>query len=128
MAVRVSKDHGIISQDFGEKTVVAKLFADSKEDVTTDIIDGTLENKPEGYTLDAESYAITADGDIAMLDSTGEWHWVGEEEDAPVGTLSLDKPSLNVVKPIFEAEEVEPSVEESEPLAEDEQTDEDDMR
>ena len=76
MAVRVSKDHGIISQDLGAKTVVARLFADAKEDVTNEM---TVIDMPEGYTLDAESYVITAAGDIGILDTTGTWSWVGEE-------------------------------------------------
>lgn len=79
MAVRVSKDHGIISQDLVAKTVVARLFADAKEDVTDGM---TVIDMPTGYTLDAESYVITADGNIAMLDTEGEWHWVGEDTPA----------------------------------------------
>lgn len=77
MAVRVSKDHGIISQDLVAKTVVARLFADAKEDVTDGM---TVIDMPTGYTLDAESYVITAAGDIGILDSNETWHWVGEED------------------------------------------------
>ena len=77
MAVRVSKDHGIISQDLGAKTVVARLFADSKEDVTDGM---TVIDLPVGYSLDAESTVRTANYEVATLDSEGVWHWAGEEE------------------------------------------------
>ena len=76
MSVRVSKDHGIISQDLVAKTIVARLFADERDDVAPDM---TIADMPEGYTLDAESVVIVANGDIAQLKSDGDWEWVGED-------------------------------------------------
>lgn len=73
MAVRVSKDHGIISQDLVAKTVVARLFADAKEDVTDDM---TIIDMPDGYTLDAESTIFSADGNYAVLNTNGTWNWI----------------------------------------------------
>ena len=130
MAVRVSKDHGIISQDLVAKTVVARLFADAKEDITDDM---TVIDLPEGYTLDTESYVITAAGDIGILDSTGTWNWVGDEEEG-TRTLSLAKPAVTLerqsVEPISEPLEAERREEPAEEI-EEEQTEEpaeDDMR
>ena len=81
MAVRVSKDHGIISMDLAQKTAVVKLFADEKEDVTDDIVSGEgVDGMPEGYTMDAESYVVVADGNIAQLKTDGSWKFVGEKQ------------------------------------------------
>ena len=88
MSVRVSKDHGIISQDLVAKTVVARLFADAKEDVTDGM---TVIDMPVGYTLDTESFVIVANGDIAQLKSDGTWSWVGEEEESTRSVVSLTK-------------------------------------
>ena len=124
MAVRVSKDHGIISQDLVAKTVVARLFADAKEDVTDGM---TVIDMPTGYTLDAESYVITAAGDIGILDSNETWNWVGEEEEGTrsVATLAKSAPVAErqqIEEPTEEVKREEP--EEIEELIEDE----DDMR
>lgn len=73
MGVRVSKDHGIISQDLVAKTVVARLFADAKEDVTDGM---TIIDMPDGYTLDTESTVFTASGDYAVRKSDGTWNWI----------------------------------------------------
>ena len=127
MSVRVSKDHGILAMDMKNKTVVAKLFADTKEDVTTDIITGELEGKPVGYTLDFESYAITSAGDIGILDSNETWNWVGEEEEGTRSVATLAKSA-----PVAERQQIEEPTEElkreepeeiEEPIE-----DEDDMR
>lgn len=124
MAVRISKDHGIISQDLVAKTVVARLFADAKEDVTDGM---TVIDMPSGYTLDAESYVITAAGDIGILDSEGTWHWVGEDEEGTRSVASLTKSA-----PVAERQQIEDPTEELK-LEEPEEIeepieDEDDMR
>ena len=124
MAVRVSKDHGIISQDLVAKTVVARLFADAKEDVTDGM---TVIDMPTGYTLDAESYVITAAGDIGILDSNETWNWVGDEEEGTRSVATLAKSA-----PVAERQQIEEPTEEvkreepeeiEEPIE-----DEDDMR
>lgn len=120
MAVRVSKDRGIIAMDMQNKKVVAKLFADDKEDVTTDIIEGALEGKPDGYALDMESFVITADGEIGQLKSDGTWKWVGEDEAV---TTTRNAPSL--LKSSFIEDENKPVEDEFDEIPTDEgQTDE----
>lgn len=56
---------------------VCMLFADTKEEVTGDL---TIIGLPEGTKPDTGSALITASGDVAFLDSTGTWNFVGETE------------------------------------------------
>lgn len=92
------------------------LYSDTKEELeSADISDPEdITGLPEGYSLTTDSKAHTPDGDIAILDSQGTWHWVGEDNDTPVGTLSLSRPSL--LNTNLNTQEVEPSIEEFEPL------------
>lgn len=64
--VRVDK----VMSKAGNK-VVAVLFADAKADVVSNLKIGEDD-------IVFGSRAVTADGDIAFLDSEGVWHWYGE--------------------------------------------------
>ena len=53
------------------------LFADSKEDITDEMV---VIGLPEGVEPAFGSSVITADGDIGFLKSDGTWNWIGGEE------------------------------------------------
>ena len=55
----------------GKDGVVAELYADSKDEVTPTM---TVENS-QGR-LSAGSMVYTADGDVGILKSTGEWSFI----------------------------------------------------
>jgi hypothetical protein len=70
MAVRVLKFY---KEAYPYSGVV--LFADEK----TDIVDGmVVEGLPDDFVIPWGSKAITADGEVGYLKSTGTWNWVGE--------------------------------------------------
>ena len=55
---------------------VCMLFADTKDEVGISPIEGL----PQGVDPDTGSALITAAGEVAFLDSTGTWNFVGETE------------------------------------------------
>ena len=57
---------------------VCMLFADTKDEVGTSAIEGL----PQGVEPDTGSSLITAKGEVAFLDSNGDWNFVGDEEAA----------------------------------------------
>ena len=93
--VKVSSDHGILAMDARTMKAVVKLFADAKEDITDDM---TIEGMPEGYSLDAESWVITAEGDIGILNSAGEWNWIDDNEASATRSLNLAKAKAEAKK------------------------------
>ena len=93
--VRVSMDKGIIGLDARTMKATVKLFADAKEDITDDM---EIEGMPSGYTLDAESWVITAEGDIGILKSTGEWNWIDDNEASATRSLNLAKAQAEAKK------------------------------
>lgn len=65
-----------------EKKIIADLYADTKEEVTNNMeILGIKDTYLEDYELHADSKVHTAKGEIAILDSQGTWHWIGEDEE-----------------------------------------------
>ena len=73
--VKVSSDKGIISRDDIKRTVVASLYADTREEVTANM---TVIGMLVGYTLDTESFVMTAKGECATLKSDGTWEWMND--------------------------------------------------
>lgn len=55
---------------------VCTLFADTKEEVSADMV---ILNLPDGVVPDSGSSVITASGDVAFLNSSNEWVWLGGE-------------------------------------------------
>lgn len=93
--VKVSSDHGLIAMDARSMKAVVKLFADAKEDITDNM---TIEGMPDGYSLDAESWVITAEGDIGILKSTGVWNWIDDNEASATRSLNLAKAQAEAKK------------------------------
>ena len=62
-----------IKMGLGNKADVV-LFADSKEDVTDEMV---VVGLPEGVEPAFGSSVVTASGDIAFLKSDGTWNWLG---------------------------------------------------
>ena len=60
------------SYDHIKKKVTAKLFCDTKSEITSGM---TIVGMPEGYTLDFGSTVLTADAELAFLKSDGTWNW-----------------------------------------------------
>lgn len=56
--------------NIGDDDMVAEIYADSKDEVVAGM---TVEGA--GRPLAAGSSAYTADGDVAILNSAGEWRW-----------------------------------------------------
>lgn len=56
------------------KTVCTSLFADTKSEVSSMVLDDII-GFPKGHTLEAGSTVMTADADIAFLQSDGTWKW-----------------------------------------------------
>lgn len=71
--------------------VEAGLIADTKEEVGEGM---SVSGLPSNSELILGSYVITATGSLGIIDSEGTWHWVGEDEDAPAATLSMNRPNL----------------------------------
>ena len=55
---------------------VCTLFADTKEEVTANMV---IVNLPDGVVPDSGSSVITASGDVAFLNSSNVWVWIGGE-------------------------------------------------
>lgn len=55
---------------------VCTLFADTKEEVTANMV---IVNLPDGVVPDSGSSVITASGEVAFLNSSNEWVWLGGE-------------------------------------------------
>ena len=55
---------------------VCTLFADTKEEVSADMV---IVNLPDGVVPDSGSSVITASGDVAFLNSSNVWVWLGGE-------------------------------------------------
>ena len=55
---------------------VCTLFADTKNEVTANMV---IVNLPDGVVPDSGSSVITASGDVAFLNSSNEWVWLGGE-------------------------------------------------
>ena len=53
--------------------ILGTICADTKEEVVSGI------TFVGGATMDFGSMAYTVSGDIAILDSDGDWNWIGEE-------------------------------------------------
>lgn len=64
------------------------------------------------YTLDAESWVITAEGDIGILNSEGTWNWIDDNEASATRSLNLAKAQAEAKK--ASAEPVEDEEPESE--------------
>lgn len=52
---------------------VCTLFADTKSEVSANMV---IVNLPDGVVPDSGSSVITASGDIALLDSEGNWNFI----------------------------------------------------
>lgn len=117
--VKVKIKNGIVGYD-ANRGIIVNLIADTKAEVKNNDEEMEVVGMPEGYTnenIAMESIVITAAGDIGLMQSTGEWHWVGDEEDTrSVASLAKSAPA-----------ETKEAVDEKEPI-EEEQTEEDDMR
>ena len=55
---------------------VCTLFADTKSEVSANMV---IVNLPDGVVPDSGSSVITASGDVAFLNSSNEWVWIGGE-------------------------------------------------
>ena len=55
---------------------VCTLFADTKDEVTGTL---TIVGLPDGVTPDTGSALLTASGDVAFLNSSGSWVFVGDD-------------------------------------------------
>lgn len=105
-----------ITLDAIEKKAHVDLFADTKEEVTSDM---TVDQIPEGYEIELGSSCITAAGDLGFMKSTGSWQWVGEGEEEPAlvnSTSSLQMTPLTLKSDVVEEpleKEVEEVVEET---------------
>lgn len=62
----------MITFNHAAKTAKVSLFADSKSDVTDGM---SVDGVPSDYDLEMGSSAMTADKELAFLDSEGTWHW-----------------------------------------------------
>lgn len=49
------------------------LFADNKSDVTPN---AEIQGLPDGYSIEFGSTVITAQGELAFMQSNGNWSWV----------------------------------------------------
>lgn len=110
--VRVSHDHGILAMDARTMKATVKLFADAKEDITNNM---EIEGMPDGYSLDAESWVITSEGDIGILNSTGEWKWIDDNEASATRSLNLAKAQAEAKKEKQEEELAEEPIEDEDP-------------
>ena len=58
-----------IAETTNDKKIYGLLQADSKAEVTDNLV------FDDGYKMDFGSFAITGDGELAMLKSDGTWGW-----------------------------------------------------
>ena len=56
------------------KTVYTSLFADTKSEVSSMVLDDVI-GFPKGCTLEAGSTVLTASGELAFLKSDNTWQW-----------------------------------------------------
>lgn len=69
MSVRLD---GAAQYNHVNKTAIANLSADTKEEITSSMkVIGLL----EGYTLEAGSSVFTASKELGILQSNGSWVW-----------------------------------------------------
>lgn len=74
----VAQEVKVMERTNGQPTkAIVSAFADTKTEVTSEI---EIEGVPDGCALVAGSSMLTANGDVALMKSTGEWNWIGEEE------------------------------------------------
>ena len=59
--------------DANENSYKVKLFADTKDEVTSS---AEIIGLPQGATIEMGSTVVTADADVAFMKSNGEWNWV----------------------------------------------------
>lgn len=64
-----------INTDSDENSFKIEAFADTKEEV---VPGATFVGLPKNAKIEMGSVVRTADLDIAYMQSTGNWHWVGE--------------------------------------------------
>ena len=69
MAVVITR---IWRQEEDEKKMLASLYADEKTDLTDEM------ELADDYKLEGGSTAVTADGDVGIVDTEGAWHWLEE--------------------------------------------------
>ena len=56
-----------------DKTVLVSLFADSKSEITDDVV---VDGIPVGYSIGLGSDVMTVDGELAFRKSDGTWNWM----------------------------------------------------
>lgn len=63
------KRYPSVTTNEAEKKVTGLIYADTKEEVTDDLV------FEDGYSMDMGSVAITGDWHVATMLSTGKWSW-----------------------------------------------------
>lgn len=63
-----------------QRLVVASIYADSKEDVSDGTTSADVYGMNRSDVISAGSIVMTADFEIAQMDSDGTWHWADDEE------------------------------------------------
>lgn len=101
--------------------VEAGLISDTKEEVGEGM---SVSGLPSNSELILGSYVITVTGNLGIIDSDGTWHWVGEDEDTPAATLSLNRPNLQGG---FNPSVISAQTDDAEPLTEVEPVDNEDI-
>lgn len=67
------KVQSLENTDANENSYKVKLFADTKQEVTSG---AEIIGLPQGATIEMGSTVVTADADVAFMKSNGEWNWV----------------------------------------------------
>lgn len=67
------KVQSLENTDANENSYKVKLFADTKDEVTSG---AEIIGLPQGATIEMGSTVVTADADVAFMKSNGEWNWV----------------------------------------------------
>ena len=78
--LKLKETKSAVLGDSGKRECVVSIYADQKEEVVDDITADQVDGMNQTDLIVEGSIAMTADWDVAQLDSAGHWHWANDGE------------------------------------------------